>query len=236
MMYDEEENEKKMVIYKIMENFEDISNAPPDYFDIVPDCDPEIVDHLPKTNIKISEGLSSLDSMKIELSKLKLPMAKTNKSNKKMSVAQINFNDLHKVRKDMFGDLHDNEQAQRKLLLISEKYDRSLIDLKSLYKSYDEINSNLKYLYNNFQFLWTNPILNEKNKKMKIIEFLTKFSEEFKKTINNLREMKIEFDYLNNLKEELIKFFINKFQVVVAYIIHSRSFSNVDLQSLIDLN
>ena len=45
MMYDDDD-EKKMLIYNIMENFEDISNIPPDYLEIVPDCDQEIIKNL----------------------------------------------------------------------------------------------------------------------------------------------------------------------------------------------
>ena len=122
-----------------------------------------------------------------------------------------------------------------KYLAIREKFEMSLIDLKNIYSNYDVINSNLKFLYNNYQYLLTNPILNEKNKRMKIIEFITKFSEQFKNTICKFRDEKIEFSYLNDLKKELIKFCVNKFQIVVAYIINSRSFSNVDLETLIKL-
>jgi hypothetical protein len=233
MMYDDDD-EKKMLIYNIMENFEDISNIPPDYLEIVPDCDQEIIKNLPKTNIKISDGLSSIDTMKIDIKKLQLTKPKTNKSKNRMSIANLKFNDLYKVRENIYGDLND-EKGKQKFLLIREKFEMSLIDLKNIYSNYDVINSNLKFLYNNYQYLLTNPILNEKNKRMKIIEFITEFSKQFKNTICKFRDEKIEFSYLNDLKEELIKFCVNKFQIVVAYIINSRSFSNVDLETLIKL-
>lgn len=231
-MYFEEEEGKEINLYKIIKNFEDLNNPPPDYYELFPEVDLEKLSHLPKYNIQIADGCSSMDKMKevIVNCKLETIKHKMDKSKKKMSFTKVN-----KIREKIYGDLNDNKEKQEHLLLIKETYDRSLIDLKIIKTTYVSICTNLNLLYNNYVSIIVNPNMNEKNKKVKIIQVILEFSEEFKKSIKNFKEKNIKFNCLSNIKDELIKTCINKFQIIVAYIIHSKSISNVELKNLIEI-
>jgi hypothetical protein len=234
-MYEEEEFEKTP-LNKIIQNFDDILETPPEYHEIVAECDLQLCEFLPSINIQIASGLSTQDTMKFDLLKLQEPLLLISKKKNKKKLILGN-NDITEIQNQLMGGLFKETQNvnNNKLLLVRKKLNLATKDLKTLKDAYVEINDYLKFLYNNYQYLVTNPTYNESNKNYKLTEFLREFSEEYKKLIKNVNEKQIDFTYLGQLKEELIKFSINRYQLMLAYMIHSRKLILGNLESLLTI-
>jgi hypothetical protein len=234
-MYEDEENEKTP-LFKIIQNFDDVIEVPPEYQEIVAECDLQLCETFPSVKIQIACGLSTQDTMKFELIKLQEPLILRAKKNKKKAM-RLASQDITAIQNQVMGGLFKESQNvnNKKLLLVKKKFNHAIRDLKILQDMYADINTHLKYLYNNFQYLITNPILNDSNKNFKLSEFLKEFYADFKKLIIQVNERQFDFTYLCQLKEEFIKFSINRYQLMVAYMIHSRKLVEVNLESLIEM-
>jgi hypothetical protein len=231
-MYEDQEH-FMLPINKIIENFEDVTNVPPDYQELMPDCDIHVCETLPTLKIQIASGLDSSDLMKFELIKLQEHLVLRAQNNKKKALKSASQAFTVIQNQVMIGLYMKDEQLDDKeLLIITEKLDEATRDIKILKDAYADINNNLKYLYNNFQYLITNAVLNEKNKNVKLAEFFNKFCEEFKIILKKLREKQFDYGYLSKLKDEIIKFSVNRYQLLVAYIVNTRKIVDVNLEIL----
>lgn len=234
-MYEEEDFEKTP-LKRIIQNFDDIVEPPPDYYQVVAECNTQICQFFPKINIQISSGLSALDTINFDLVKLENPLNLSSKKNRK-NTRILSTEDIQNIQNKFLGGVVKDTQyvSNQKFLLVRKKLNIATKELKTLQNDYEEINNHLKFLYNNYKYLVTNPTYNESNKNYKLTEFLNEFSKEFKKLIINFNEKKLDFNYLSQLKEEIFKFSLSRYQIMIAYFIQSRKLSQVNLESLITI-
>jgi hypothetical protein len=133
---------------------------------------------------------------------------------------------MHKI----FGkEYDDDEELQEKLMFYKNKVEQAKKDLSSLLSEYRQVDEFLKFLLNNFKFIMINPDLNEKNKKLKIVELISSFKAKYKEIIESFKTEIYDFLYLRNLKEEIIRYLKSNYQILVSYIIQSQSLEMADL-------
>jgi hypothetical protein len=226
-MYDDEDH---IPLYRIIDEFEDINEVPPNYFEIMPESDLMVFCTLPKIHIQIASGLGSNDSLNQGMIGMQLPM-KLGAIAKKGQAMRLSMGDSSRASRRIEGISQDSEEYEEKIILIKKKFDESKKHMKLITQTYESINTNLKYLFNNYQYLISNPNINEKNKKMKLTEFINHYSDQFRNQINEFREVMIEFDYLSKLRDEIVKFLFNRYQLIVSYIVQSKSLSDVNLET-----
>jgi hypothetical protein len=114
-------------------------------------------------------------------------------------------------------------------MFYKNKVEQAKKDLSSLLSEYRQVNEFLKFLLNNFKFIMINPDLNEKNKKVKIVELISSFKSKYKEIIESFKTKIYDFLYLRNLKEEIIRYLKLNYQILVSYIIQSQSLEMADL-------
>jgi hypothetical protein len=194
---------------RIMDNFEDIQDIPPKYYDIIPESDPLVYNNLPDLVFKIDSGLDSMETIKNMWRRFStIPTGKAKHASIKKQP---------KIDRSFANDNFNPE----KLLLIDEKYTQGKNDLKILKEEYSKINLKGKYLLNSFQHITTNTNLNETNKRNKLIEFINNYKTEFSKDLIEFSKIKIDFTYLNQLKLELIKFLKLRYEIITHQIVES---------------
>jgi hypothetical protein len=211
---EDKEQKEELVINKIIENFDDIHNPLPNYDELMPECDPDLISESPIVKINIASKVNSKEQeMLVELE----GVIKNSKRNKRShSVAFLKLNDL---QVQIYGD---NEIHPEKLLLYRKNFEAAQKDLKIVNEHYSKLNSYISYFYNEHLFIWNNPMLNMKNKKYKLIEFLEKFKFDINIEFENFQALNINFDYLNCLKGEYVKFLKYRFEVMYNYIRDAR--------------
>jgi hypothetical protein len=72
-MFKEDDNKIVLHINNIINNYEDHTNAVPNYFEVIPDTNSNEVDNIPIIKLKFNNSLNCLEMLDNELVKLKFP-------------------------------------------------------------------------------------------------------------------------------------------------------------------
>jgi len=212
---EKESNENEdLLINRIIENFDDINNPLPCYDDLQPEFDPELVSQLPMIKLNVSSKLNTDETaMLFELAK-DIDKSNTKRMKKSHSVAFLKLNDLQ-------GQIYGNDDP-KKLLEYRNYFEEARREIKIVNEYYYKLNGYINYFYNESLFIWNNPILNLKNKKIKLAELLGTMKQDFNLEFLKFEEMKINFQYLNCLKGEFLKFLKYRFEIMYNYIRDAR--------------
>jgi hypothetical protein len=205
--------EEQMPLQKIMENFEDIQEVPPEYDQLMPESDAFIYSVLPTIHLSISNGFVSEENLAYLADKQVLKRA----TKKSSILASITLNQLQ----SQFNG--EDDFSPEYFLLIKGKFNQAQIDLKTINEIYYKLKGYLNYFFSQHLFITNNPMLNEKNKKLKLVEFIDEFGLEISKELKAFKELEFGFDYLQSLKNELHMFCENRYEILYNYIVGARS-------------
>lgn len=209
----------------IIANFDDIEETPPDYSDVMPSQDEKEYNNFPNIKIRILSGLNSKDTFfnnsdlkikKIDLAALKIPCLSNQKAQTKDSKIQISANQAMKI---VAEEERKNDQEEiEKLAQVEENYKMAVKELHYLQENYYKLNTHLKHFINQYEYIVSNHNLNEKNKKIKLVEFINEFMTQFHPKLKAFCEIKVCMSYLDQIKEELLKFIKLRYEMFYKYI------------------
>jgi DNA repair ATPase RecN len=211
----------------IILNYDDIQETPPEYLEVNPTSDQAIFETFPKIKIKILSGLNSKDSYVAILSNGELI-----KRYEDVNIKEKLKNEIENYKKTVSSNaetvttdrlLINHKKNQDKIAYIKEKHRNAINELQTIHEKNSILNTHIKYFLNKFDYIKSNRILNEKNKQIKLIEYLKEFKNEFTPIMKEFSEINIEFPYLNKLKIELHKFALMRIKLIWSYMIRSKN-------------
>jgi hypothetical protein len=152
--YEKQQKINKNILEEIINNYEDIEDEPPNYYDILPPRDECEINILPDINITIKPLLNTkedLENFKKPLhlmmegpSQFKLTPNETTKMN--------NITEIKIIQNTQNKQLQFNKEELNKIQKAdSELYIKVCKELKDLYESYYIINNFLKSVMNNYE-------------------------------------------------------------------------------------
>lgn len=244
---DEREETEEHMLDKIIDNFEDYEEPPPNYFDVVPVKDSEAyphvkillsVDYNTKKNLLEYLNINKKDNDNINKNDISVNNSKINATNLKHSFNTKNVDDEFKTNNKPIQKHNDNDKKDEdaKKAAMEEKLIKDNRDLEKLNEEFEKLNLFTKKLYSDFDYLHTNADLNEKNKKIKITELIENITQRFELEVKKFNELKFESNYLENLKVELLTFVLTRYELIVKFIIEVKNLNEKNLYKEIKIN
>jgi hypothetical protein len=214
----EDEIDHEIEIERVLQNYEDIHDPPPDYDSIIPYTFDE-AKSFPKVKITISPGINSADTFQEAFTRkanLSNSFSKTLKyTNNSMEITNIPLKTEIKLLTTMNDNQIDDEE--KSALLLEEKYRKTCKDQEDLIDTYKSLNLFIITLLNDFEYIHSNQNLNFVNKKSQIEKLIKSNVLQFKTLILKIKMKSFESIYLEKLRQEIHKFLKIRYEVLYHY-------------------
>jgi hypothetical protein len=214
----EEEFDSEEEIERVLQNYQDIHDPPPDYESIMP-CTADYVKNFPRVKITISNGINSADTFSecFENKKnLFNSFSKTFKyTNNSMEITNIPLKTeirYQTTTNDKY--LNGDEKSE---LEFEEKYKKTKKDQEELLETYKDLNLFIITLFNDFEYIHSNHNLNFVNKKSQVEKLIKSNVLEFKTLILKIKMKNFESVYLERLRQEIHKFLKSRYELLYHY-------------------